>query len=124
MLSKKFMVQFGVALGPVTVVLMDTIMVSGASSNELVSAFRGSAATLFIAWTVALFMGHWFHPVDGMKPGFGHLSFPWNYVIFAGLTALVAVLSFAVINTAAVAGWLPALMVLLGFVAGWLLWPV
>lgn len=49
MLSKKFMVQFGVALGPVTVVMMDTIMVSGTSSNELVSAFRGSAATLFIA---------------------------------------------------------------------------
>lgn len=124
MLTKKFMIQFGVALGPVTVVLLDAILVSGNSSNELVRAFRSSGATPFVAWTVALFMGHWFHPVEGMKPGFGYLPFPWNYVIFAGLTVLVAVLSFAVINTAAVAGWLPALMVMLGFVSGWLLWPV
>lgn len=124
MLSKKFMTQFGVAMGPVTVVLMDVILVSGTTANDLINAIRGSNATPFIAWTIALFMGHWFHPIEGMKPGFGYVPFPWNYIIFAGLTALVAVLSFAVIDTAAVAGWLPALMVLLGFIAGWLLWPV
>lgn len=124
MLSKKFMIQFGVALGPITVVLMDAILVSETTTNDLVNAIRSSNATPFIAWTVALFMGHWFHPFEGMKPGFGYLTFPWNYVIFAGLTVLVAILSFAIIDTASVAGWLPALMVLLGFIAGWLLWPV
>jgi hypothetical protein len=124
MLSKRLMTHIGVAMAPVTVVLLDTLFVGPATSNQLVEGLRSSGATPFLAWVVALFVGHWFHPVDGLQPGFGWLKAPWNYVIFAGLTALVAVLCFAVIDAGRVSDWLPTVMVLAGFAAGSILWPV
>jgi hypothetical protein len=124
MLSKRLMTHLGVAMGPVAVVILDTVFVGPGTSNELVRGIRSSGATPFIAWTVALFMGHWFHPVDRLKPGLGLIPFPWNYVIFAVLTALVGVLSFAVIDTRSVSDWFPAAMVVAGFAAGSILWPV
>lgn len=124
MLSKKFMVNLGVGMGPVAVVLMDTLFVGAETSNELVNTFRTSSATPFIAWTVALFVGHWFHPIDDLKPGFGYTGFPWNYIIFGGLTLLIAVLSFWVIDVSAVSDWLPMLMVCFGFTIGAIFWPV
>lgn len=123
-LSKRTMTVIGVGLGPVTVALLDVIFVGPETSNELVSAFRDSEAMPFLAWTVALFVGHWFHPVDNLKPFFGLLSSPWNYVVFGLLTVLVAVLSFFVIDTAAVSDWLPFVMALLGFAVGSIFWPV
>lgn len=124
MLSKRLMTQIGVALAPITVVLLDTVLVGPNSTNELVAGIRSAGATPFIAWVVAIFMGHWFHPVDGLKPGFGLTPSPWNYVIFGVLTVIVGVLCFAVIDTAAVSDWLPVTMVVLGFIAGAIFWPV
>ena len=124
MLSKQFMTHFGVGLAPITIVLLDTLFVGPGSGNALVDAFRSSGATPFIAWTVALFVGHWFHPVDSLKPGFGVVGFPWNYIIFGTLTLLVAVLSFWVIDTDATSDWLPLAMVLLGYAVGAIFWPV
>lgn len=124
MLSKRLMTHIGVALGPVTVVLLDTLFVGPGTSNPLVEAMRSSGATPFLAWVVALFVGHWFHPVDGLQPVFGAVKPPWNYVVFGTLTVIVGILSFAVIDTQATSDWLPFLMVLLGFAAGAILWPV
>lgn len=121
MLTQRLMIQIGVAMAPVTVVLLDVLLVGPDSGNELVRTFRSTGATPFIAWTVALFMGHWFHPVDGLKP---LIPEPWNYVVFGGLTVIIGLLGFFVIDTSAFSDWLPALMVVLGFGAGSLLWPV
>ena len=124
MLHKKLMINIGVAIGPITVVLMDTLFVGAATSNDLVNAFRTSGATPFIAWVVSLFVGHWFHPLDSLKPGFGKIGFPWNYIIFGLLTVVVGLLSFWLINTSKVSDWFPMLMVFLGYATGAIFWPV
>ena len=124
MLKKRLMINIGTALGPVTVVLLDTLFVGAETSNALVNSFRSSGATPFIAWTVALFMGHWFHPVDGLQPGFGHVGWPWNYVVFLVLTVFAGLLSFWIIDAAAVSNWFPTLMVVLGYATGAIFWPV
>lgn len=124
MLSKQFMTHFGVGMAPIAVVLLDVIFVGPGSGNELVDAMRSSGATPFIAWVVALFVGHWFHPVDELKPGFGVIGFPWNYIIFGGLTLLVGILSFLVIPTGSVSGWFPFVMVFAGYATGAIFWPV
>lgn len=118
------MTQLGVALGPVTVVLLDTMFVGAQTDNELVNAFRTSGATPFIAWVVALFVGHWFHPVDSLQPGFGKIGFPWNYIIFGVLTAVVGCLSFWWLDAAKISDWFPMLMVFLGYATGAIFWPV
>lgn len=124
MLSKRFMTQFGVGLAPVTVVLLDVLFVGPGAGNPLVDAFRSSAATPFIAWTVALFVGHWFHPVDELQPGFGVICFPWNYATFGLLTVAVAGISFGIDSIGAASDWLPLVMVLAGYTAGAIFWPV
>lgn len=124
MLTKKFMLQFGIALGPITVVLLDTLFVGPDSSNGLVNAMRGSGATASFGLIVALFVGHWFHPVDGLKPGFGLLKSPWNYVVFGPITIVMVVLCLTVIPTASISDWFPMLMVFLGFALGAIFWPV
>ncbi|TDT44202.1 hypothetical protein DES49_0302 [Halospina denitrificans] len=121
MLKQRLMIQIGIAMAPITVVLLDVLLVGPDSGNELVQTIRSTGATPFIAWTVALFMGHWFHPVDGLKPV---VPEPWNYALFGGLTLLIGILGFWVIDADVFSDWLPTLMVVLGFGAGSLLWPV
>ena len=124
MLTQKFMINFGVGMAPVTVVLMDVLFVGGETSNELVNGFRSSGATPFIAWVVAVFMGHWFHPVDSLKPGFGHIASPWYYVVLLGVMIVVGLLSFWLIDASKVSGWFPMLMVFVGYATGAIFWPV
>jgi len=124
MLKVKIMIYIGVGMGPLTVVLMDILFVGADTSNELVNSFRNSGTTPFTAWVVALFMGHWFHPVDSLKPGFGKIGAPWNYIIFGTLTVLVGLLCYLIIDTSKVSDWFPMLMVLLGFATGVIFWPV
>lgn len=125
MLTKKTMTIIGVALAPVTVVILDTLFVGPGSSNELVEAIRSSGATAFVAWTVALFVGHWFHPGDDLEPLFGLLESPWNYVVFGGLTLVLGVLLLpGWIDVAGASDWLPATLAAAGFGVGSILWPV
>lgn len=121
MLTKRLMIQLGVGFAPVTVVLLDSVFVGPASGSDLVEAVRSSGATPWIAWIVALFMGHWFHPVEGLSPV---VPEPWNYVVFGSLTVIFGIIFLAVPGVGNASDWLPMLMVLLGFGAGSVLWPV
>lgn len=121
MLTQRLMIQIGVAMAPITVVLLDALLVGPDSGNELVQAVRSTGVTPFIAWTVGLFMGHWFHPGDSLDP---LLPSPCNYLAFGALTVGIALAAFLWDGVGAFSDWLPTLMVVLGFGAGSLLWPV
>lgn len=123
-LSKRTMTFIGVALGPVTLVILDLIFVGPEAPSEIVVGIRDSRWTAFIAYVVANFVGHWFHPIDDMQPLFGIPS-PWNMVVDFAITGVWAVVfAVGIIPTAEISGWFPMVMAILGYVVGWLIWPV
>ncbi len=80
--------------------------------------------TTYYSGALAVKMAHWFHPVDDLQPGFGHVGGPRSYAVFLVLTVLAALLNFWIIDAATVSNGFPSLMVVLGYATGATFWPV
>lgn len=124
MLTPRTMTVVGVAMAPLTVVVLDVLLVGPESSSEIVRAIRSSGGTAFVAWTVGLFVGHWFHPGEASEPMLGLPGPPWNYALFGGLTLLVGLFTLVVVDAGSASDWLPTTLAVAGFGVGSLLWPV
>ncbi len=70
--------------------------------------------TTYYPGALAVKMGHWFHPVDDLQPGLGHVGGPRSHAVFPVLTVLAALLDFWSIDAATVSNGFPSLMVVLG----------
>lgn len=125
MLSRKTMALIGAALGPVTVVILDALLVGPGGSNELVQTVRTSEATAILAWIAGLFLGHWFHPGASSEPRLGLPGPPWNLAVLAGVTLFLGgLLLSGAVDAGAASDWLPATLAAAGFGGASLLWPV
>jgi hypothetical protein len=89
--------------------------IDGNTFSELLRA--GGVQTAIFPWTIAVFAGRWFHPVDDLE-----LAGTAGVVILMVLTFIVVVASDVAQRyaNAVVPSWL---VVLLGLMAGALLWP-
>lgn len=87
----------------------------GNSFSELLR--ESTVDTTFYPWALAVYMGRWFHPVDGLESPLG----VWGPILLMATTWGVIVLG-DVLRRKGKRPW-PWLVVTAGFVAGVLTWP-
>lgn len=110
----------------VTLIAIDVpVAIDAVPGNTLSELLReGAAETTIIPWVFAVFAGRWFHPVDEFSP-LGDAGGTIGPVVLIALSwAVVAGAALIRRQTkaeAAVPAWL---IVVAGFIAGALLWPV
>lgn len=119
-MTRTLMTILGLALGPVTLLLVDVIFTQtkpGGLFNDFFELFR---ATAVIAWPVGVLIGHWYGPrrLGGLVPS------PLNYIILIGGSLAAMGLSLFFLNVPGASDVVSTVSVGAGMVTGALFWPI
>ena len=101
-----------VAVAIVIDIVLATDPVEGNTFSELIRIAADN--TPAVPWMVGLVLGHWFHPGETMSPV---IPAPWNGYAILGITGVALIAGGPI-------GLDPWLVCAVGFVVGWLVWPV
>ena len=106
----------------VVLIVIDIVLVSDRVEDNTFSELLrlGGKVSTFFPWTIGVLMGHWYHPVDHLRP---IIRAPWNYITL-GIIALIIFVLGAVFLYALKIYTPQWFTVLFGLVIGSLLWPV
>lgn len=117
-MSKKTVTLIGLALAPALILLVDVIFVRSAPGDVFESLYTVVRGTAVLAWPVGVLLGHWYSP-GALSPV---LPRPLNYFVLTAVSLVVMLGSFAFLALPGFTNVVSTVSVLLGFVAGVLLW--
>jgi hypothetical protein len=117
-MSKKVVTLIGLALGPSLVLLLDVIFTRTAQGEAFEGLFSVVRGTAVFAWPVGVLLGHWYYP-GTLSPV---LPRPQSYIVLIASSLVVMAGSVALLALPGASNWVSAVALLLGMLAGALLW--
>ena len=111
----------GLILGPSILILSDIVFSKSIEPTGFIFNIQKALRfCTFFSFPAGVLMGHWYHPVDHLRP---IIRTPWNYITL-GIIALIIFVLGAVFLYALKIYTPQWFTVLFGLVIGSLLWPV
>lgn len=119
-MTRKLMTTLGLALGPVTLLLVDVIFTQTSPGEVFNGIFELVRATGVVAWPVGLLIGHWYGP-PGLVPV---VRGPLNYIILIGGSLAAMGLSLFFLNVSGASDVVSTVSLGVGMVIGAVFWPI
>ncbi len=119
-MTRTLMTILGLALGPVTLLLVDVIFTQTKPGGLFDDFFELFRATAVAAWPVGVLIGHWYGPpgLDRLVPS------PLKYIILIGGSLAAVGLSLFFLNVSGASDVVSTVSLGVGMVVGAVFWPI
>lgn len=117
-MTDKLMTLLGLALGPVTIVILDLVFTQPSVGGVFEDIQEFVRSTAVVAWPVGVLIGHWYYP-GTLSPV---VPRAWNYLVLGGVSVIVIAATIPLGGVSVASNFVSTIALLAGLVAGALLW--